>query len=190
VDYYRGVKIQRYHNGVWQSVAEYTRESDPGRFTMEPNVMYRVVSLWVKGSKFYSAKYPQGIYTDIISEVIEQGVFSYTDQEPTGVDPITIDDVVVTNFIDVKMTAGTTGSFDVYLPTLLVNNQSDTSYSPVPGAKMFEGTTTITDIYLPTLLTMPTQTDNMYAPVPGCLMFYDNLNVVRVQGGSLINIGG
>lgn len=188
-EYYKGVKIQRFVNGQWQSIAEYPRENDPGKFLMQPGQAYRVVSLWITGSKFFSAKYPAGTYIGPISEIVEEGVFRVTDLEHDGFDSITIEDRVETDF-DVKMVAQSVSSLDVYLPTLTSLSNNDISYSPTPGSKVYNETLTITDVYMPTLLTMNTQIDTAYAPQPGAVLYFGNLEVVRTSGGSVINIGG
>lgn len=188
-EYYKGVKIQRFVNGQWQSAAEYPRENDPGRFLMQPGVTYRVVSLWLTGSKFFSAQYPTGTYLGGITEIVEEGVFTVTDLEHDGFDSITIEDRVETD-IDVKMVAPAVSSLDIYLPTLNTLTNDDISYSPTPGSKIYNETLTITDVYMPTLLTMDTQIDTIYSPLPGAMLYFGNLEVVRYSGGSVINIGG
>lgn len=188
-EYYKGVKIQRFVNGAWQSIAEYPRENDPGRFLMQPGQAYRVVSLWITGSKFFSAKYPTGTYLGPITEIVEEGIFRVTDLEHDDFDTITIEDRVETD-LDVKMVAPSVNSLDIYLPSLNSFDNNDISYSPVPGSKVYNETLTITDVYMPTLLTMTTQIDTAYAPSPGALLFFGNIEVVRYSGGSVINIGG
>lgn len=188
-EYYKGVKIQRFVNGAWQSVAEYPRENDPGRFLMQPNQTYRVVSLWITGSKFFSAKYLTGIYLGPISEIVEEGYFSVTDLEQDDFDTITIEDRVETD-LDVKMVAPSVNNLDIYLPVLNDFANNDISYSPTPGSKLYNETLTITDVYMPTLLTMPTQDETSFSPPPGAILFFNTIEVVRYSGGSVINIGG
>lgn len=187
VEYYKGVKIQRYQNAQWQSVAEYPRENDPGFYLMQPGMIYRVVSLWITGSRFFSAKYPEGTYLGTITEIVEEGYFSVTDLEHSGMDTLTIEDRVVVE-LDVKMSAPSVNNLDYYLPYLVTVSEDDISCSPVPGSKLLDQITTITDIYMPTLLTN-SQEDISCSPVPGSQLFYGELNVIRYAGGSLINIG-
>lgn len=75
-DKYVGVIVQEWQSDTWVTVVDYHKNYDPGFYDVESGKKYRVISKWYTGSKFFSAKYPEGIYSGPIKEIIEPGIFS------------------------------------------------------------------------------------------------------------------
>lgn len=188
---YYGIRIQRaIAGGNWETVAEYPRSNDPGRFTMTPDQVYRVISLWNINQKFYSARYPEGVYVQgRVSEVVEEGVFSANlTAEVPGFNTITIEDHVEVDIIGAQVVAPTTTAFDLFIPVLSVLGPNDTSFSPAPGAIILNEQFTALDIFLPILIVNNPE-DTIFSPAPGAILFDGALSVEKVSSGSVINIG-
>lgn len=189
---YYGVKIQRAVSGNnWETVAEYPRSNDPGRFDMIPGQVYRVVSLWNINQKFYSARFSEGTYVQgRVSEVIEEGYFSANSTaEVPGFNTITIEDHVEVDIIGAQVVAPTITAFDnLFISTLSTLTPTDTSFSPAPGAIVLNEQFTNFDIFLPVLAVIY-QEDTSFSPAPGAILFDGALSIEKVNSGSVINIG-
>lgn len=81
-DKYVGVIVQEWQSDAWVTVVDYHKNYDPGFYDVDSGKKYRVISKWYTGSKFFSAKYPDGIYSGPIKEIIEPGIFSASSAEP------------------------------------------------------------------------------------------------------------
>lgn len=189
---YFGVRIQRAlpGNNNWETVAEYPRSNDPGRFEMLPGQIYRVISLWNLNHKFFSTSYPTGVnLPGRISEVIEEGVFSANINQESGTSTITIEERVEVSMIGARVVAPTTTNFDLFIPALLVNVINDTSFSPAPGAILTNPQFTDLDVYLPILSTLSNVESTIYSLTPGGIIVDGVLTLERTDSGTVINIG-